>query len=85
MVGSVLMQRMQEEGDFDLIRETTFFSTSQVGEPAPLFGGNQGHLVDAFDLDALREMDVIITCQGGGLYQQGLWALAGVRLVGLLD
>ncbi len=66
MVGSVLMQRMQEEGDFDLIRETTFFSTSQVGEPAPLFGGNQGHLVDAFDLDALREMDVIITCQGGG-------------------
>ncbi|MBT58506.1 MAG: aspartate-semialdehyde dehydrogenase, partial [Acidiferrobacteraceae bacterium] len=36
MVGSVLMQRMQEEGDFDLIRETTFFSTSQVGEPAPL-------------------------------------------------
>lgn len=65
MVGSVLMQRMQEQGDFDLIKEPTFFSTSQVGEPSPPFGGSQGHLMDAFDLDALGEMDIIITCQGG--------------------
>lgn len=64
MVGSVLMQRMQEERDFDLIRPV-FFSTSQHGQAAPTLGGQQGVLQDAYDLDALRALDIIITCQGG--------------------
>ncbi|MBJ7223034.1 MULTISPECIES: aspartate-semialdehyde dehydrogenase [unclassified Brenneria] len=64
MVGSVLMQRMVEERDFDMIRPV-FFSTSQHGEPAPALGGQQGVLQDAYNLDALRALDIIITCQGG--------------------
>ncbi|RAT15184.1 MULTISPECIES: aspartate-semialdehyde dehydrogenase [Lonsdalea] len=64
MVGSVLMQRMVEERDFDAIRPI-FFSTSQHGQPAPAFGGQQGILQDAYDLEALRALDIIITCQGG--------------------
>lgn len=64
MVGSVLMQRMQEENDFADIAPT-FFTTSQVGGRAPLIGGASGVLQDAHDLDALSEMDVILTCQGG--------------------
>lgn len=61
MVGSVLMQRMQEEGDLALI-EPVFFSTSQVGQPAP-FGG--GTLLDAKDPAAFEGLDAVITCQGG--------------------
>lgn len=65
MVGSVLMQRMQEEGDFDLI-QPVFFTTSQKGQAAPQFGGkDSGLLEDAFDIDTLKTLDVIITCQGG--------------------
>ena len=65
MVGSVLMQRMQEEGDFDLI-QSTFFTTSQKGLPAPDFAGKDaGLLEDAFDIESLKAQDVIITCQGG--------------------
>ncbi|NVK39367.1 MAG: aspartate-semialdehyde dehydrogenase [Gammaproteobacteria bacterium] len=65
MVGSVLMQRMQEEGDFALINPV-FFTTSQKGLPAPDFAGKDaGVLEDAFDVDALKAQDVIITCQGG--------------------
>jgi len=64
MVGSVLMQRMVEERDFDAIRPV-FFSTSQHGQAAPAFGGQQGTLQDASDLEALRALDIIITCQGG--------------------
>ncbi|GAA6133504.1 aspartate-semialdehyde dehydrogenase [Oceaniserpentilla sp. 4NH20-0058] len=65
MVGSVLMQRMQEEGDFDLINPV-FFTTSQKGLPAPDFAGKDaGLLEDAFDVNALKAQDVIITCQGG--------------------
>ncbi|AWV46568.1 aspartate-semialdehyde dehydrogenase [Hafnia alvei] len=64
MVGSVLMQRMIEERDFDAIRPV-FFSTSQHGEPAPTFTGQQGTLQDAYDIDALKALDIIITCQGG--------------------
>ena len=65
MVGSVLMQRMQEEKDFDLIKPT-FFTTSQKGLPAPDYAGkDSGVLEDAFDVDALKQQDVIITCQGG--------------------
>jgi aspartate-semialdehyde dehydrogenase len=61
MVGSVLMQRMQEENDLAGI-EPVFFSTSQAGQAAPL---GAGILKPADDLDALRQLDVIITCQGG--------------------
>lgn len=65
MVGSVLMQRMQEEKDFDLI-EPVFFTTSQKGQPAPDFAGKDcGLLEDAYDIDALKAQDAIITCQGG--------------------
>ncbi|WP_420299561.1 aspartate-semialdehyde dehydrogenase [Edwardsiella tarda] len=64
MVGSVLMQRMSEERDFDAIRPL-FFSTSQHGQPAPTIAGHRGTLQDACDIDALKAMDIIITCQGG--------------------
>ena len=63
MVGSVLMQRMQAEGDFALI-EAQFFSTSNAGGEAPGYSGS-GTLVDAYDLSRLGEMDAIVTCQGG--------------------
>ncbi|NUU65681.1 aspartate-semialdehyde dehydrogenase [Enterobacteriaceae bacterium BIT-l23] len=65
MVGSVLMQRMQEERDFDAIRPV-FFSTSQTGQAAPAFAGNVGStLQNAYDLEALKALDIIVTCQGG--------------------
>lgn len=64
MVGSVLMQRMQQEGDFDLI-EPVFFTTSQAGQAAPKLGNGASMLQDAADIDALAAMDVIISCQGG--------------------
>ena len=64
MVGSVLMQRMVEERDFDAIRPV-FFSTSQFGQAAPAFGSHTGTLQDAFNLDALKALDIIVTCQGG--------------------
>ncbi|NEX15363.1 MAG: aspartate-semialdehyde dehydrogenase [Halochromatium sp.] len=65
MVGSVLMDRMREENDFALIPEARFFSTSQQGEPGPDVGQGAQALLDAYDLDALAGMDVIVTCQGG--------------------
>lgn len=65
MVGSVLMQRMVEENDFALI-EPFYFTTSSVGGKAPNFGGKEAPaLLDANSVDALKNMDVIITCQGG--------------------
>lgn len=65
MVGSVLLQRMQEEGDFDHIKPV-FFTTSQAGSMGPAVGAHQPHaLLDAHDLDHLAEMDVIVSCQGG--------------------
>ena len=64
MVGSVLMDRMQAEGDFDLI-EPLFFSTSNAGAAAPAMAKNEKKLFDANDLDALKRCDVIITAQGG--------------------
>lgn len=64
MVGSVLLQRMAEEGDFDNINPV-FFTTSQHGGVAPNYGQQQGTLQDAFDLDGLKELEVIISCQGG--------------------
>ncbi|MDB5810703.1 MAG: asd [Betaproteobacteria bacterium] len=64
MVGSVLMQRMQAERDFDHI-EPVFFTTSQVGGKGPAIGRETAPLKDASSIDALKAMDVIITCQGG--------------------
>lgn len=65
MVGSVLMQRMVEERDFDTIRPV-FFSTSQAGKAAPAFAGvNGGALQNASDLEALKALDIIVSCQGG--------------------
>lgn len=65
MVGSVLMQRMREEGDFALV-EPTFFSTSNAGGAGPHVDGiGQTTCRDAFDIGALKALDVIITCQGG--------------------
>lgn len=64
MVGSVLMQRMHEEDDFASI-DASFFSTSQAGQAGPVIGGQSSTLVDAHDISALSEMDVILTCQGG--------------------
>jgi aspartate-semialdehyde dehydrogenase len=64
MVGSVLMERMRAEGDFDQI-ESTFFTTSNVGGAGPAIGKPVGALKDANDIAALAKHDVIITCQGG--------------------
>jgi aspartate-semialdehyde dehydrogenase len=64
MVGSVLMQRMQEEGDFALI-EPLFFSTSDAGGQAPSMAKNEPTLQDAHDIQALQRCDIVITCQGG--------------------
>ena len=61
MVGSVLMDRMHQEGDFEHF-EPVFFSTSNAGGKAPLGGQPLG---DANDLKALAELDVILSCQGG--------------------
>lgn len=64
MVGSVLMDRMEAEGDFDLI-EPVFFSTSNAGGRAPRQARNEATLKDAYDIEALRRCDIIITAQGG--------------------
>ena len=64
MVGSVLMERMQAEGDFAHI-EPVFFSTSNAGGTAPSMAKNETKLFDAFDIDALKRCDIVITAQGG--------------------
>jgi aspartate-semialdehyde dehydrogenase len=65
MVGSVLMQRMQAEGDFALI-EPMFFSTSNAGGDAPAgLAKNESKLHDANDIAALKRCDIVITAQGG--------------------
>ena len=64
MVGSVLMDRMQAEGDFGLI-EPVFFSTSNAGGKAPAMAKNEATLKDAHDIDALKKCDIIVTAQGG--------------------
>jgi aspartate-semialdehyde dehydrogenase len=65
MVGSVLMERMRQEGDFAQVPEPVFFSTSQVGQPGPDVGRPVAPLADAMDLTALAGLDVLVTCQGG--------------------
>ena len=64
MVGSVLMDRMQAEKDFELI-EPVFFSTSNAGGTAPAMAKNETRLLDGNDIQALKACDIIITCQGG--------------------
>jgi aspartate-semialdehyde dehydrogenase len=64
MVGSVLMDRMTQEKDFDLI-EPVFFSTSDAGGKAPAMAKNETTLKDAKDIAALKKCEIIITCQGG--------------------
>jgi aspartate-semialdehyde dehydrogenase len=64
MVGSVLMQRVQAEGDFAHC-ETQFFSTSNAGGAAPQVPGAHATLADAHDLKALARCDIILTAQGG--------------------
>ena len=90
MVGSVLMQRMQQENDFEKI-EPVFFSTSQAGQPGPDIGKPVSNLQDAHDISALAQQDIIISCQGGdytsAVYQklrdsgwQGYWIDAASSL-----
>jgi aspartate-semialdehyde dehydrogenase len=64
MVGSVLVQRMREERDFDLV-DPVFFSTSQAGATAPEIGKRVPTVKDANDVHELTAMDVLISCQGG--------------------
>src|SRR3989337_522248 len=64
MVGSVLVQRMREERDFDHI-EPVFFSTSQAGGKGPVIGKPTDAVKDAMQIAELKELPVIISCQGG--------------------
>src|SRR5436190_1255202 len=64
MVGSVLVQRMREERDFEHV-EPTFFSTSQAGGKGPVIGKDAGPVKDATDIAALKSLPVIVSCQGG--------------------
>jgi aspartate-semialdehyde dehydrogenase len=64
MVGSVLVQRMREERDFDHL-EPVFFSTSQAGGKGPEIGKATGPVGNAKDLAALKSLPVIVSCQGG--------------------
>jgi len=64
MVGSVLVQRMREERDFDHL-EPVFFSTSRVGGKGPAIGKESEPVKDAKDIAALKALPVIVSCQGG--------------------
>ena len=64
MVGSVLVERMRDEGDFALI-DPEFFSTSQAGAAAPAVARGSTTVADANDLDALARCDILVSCQGG--------------------
>ncbi|MDN5753990.1 MAG: aspartate-semialdehyde dehydrogenase, partial [Nitrosospira sp.] len=64
MVGSVLVQRMREEIVFAVV-EPVFFTTSQKGGRGPDIGREISPLKDAYDIDELKTMDILISCQGG--------------------
>ena len=66
MVGSVLLQRMEGEQDFDGSFEAVYFSTSQIGGQGP----SGAALRDAFEISALSAMDILVTCQGGAYTQE---------------
>lgn len=72
MVGSVLLQRMSQEGDFAGLNPT-FFSTSNPGGAGPDVGGGPTELADAWSVDALSHNEVVISCQGGA-YTDGIYA-----------
>jgi len=79
MVGSVLIDRMKEEDDFKDF-ESFFFTTSQKGESAPFFPNGYETLLDAFDINELKKMDILLSCQGGdytkavyGKLREGGW------------
>jgi aspartate-semialdehyde dehydrogenase len=69
MVGSVLLERMRAEADFDLI-EPVFFSTSNAGGAAPADAKNENKLFDAYDIAALKRCEIVITAQGGEYTKQ---------------
>lgn len=71
MVGSVLLDRMRSEGDWDGL-QPLFYSTSQVGDPAPDVGVAAEPLLDAYDVAALARNQAIVTCQGGDYTKQVL-------------
>lgn len=64
MVGSVLMQRMLDENDFSKF-QPVFFSTSNAGGAAPRWADGAGPLQDAYDIEALKKLPIIVTAQGG--------------------
>lgn len=74
MVGSVLLERLRDEGDFAAM-EPVFFSTSQAGQAAPDVGVEVPELQDAYDLTVLKSLDIIVTCQGGDYTKQVFPAL----------
>ena len=69
MVGSVLVERMSAEKDFDVC-EPLFFSTSQAGGRGPDIGRDTAPVANAMDLDTLRKLEVVISCQGGEYTQR---------------
>ena len=64
MVGSVLMQRMRDENDFSLF-QPVFFSTSNAGGKAPAWADGAGPLQNAYDIETLKKLPIIVTAQGG--------------------
>ena len=64
MVGSVLLERMRTEKDFDVV-EPTFFSTSQAGAASPDIGRRVGPVEDAHDIEALARLPILVSAQGG--------------------
>lgn len=78
MVGSVLCERMEQEADFEKY-ENYFFTTSQVGKAAPKWATVEKSLLNAFDIQSLKKMDVIITCQGSGYTEK---VLSDLRIQG---
>ncbi len=71
MVGSVLLERMRAENDFDGLA-TTFYTTSQVGQAGPDVGSGSSELADAYDIATLRQHDAIVSCQGADYTKQVL-------------
>jgi len=82
MVGSVLMQRMRDENDFALI-DPVFFSTSNAGGAAPSWADGAGPLQNAYDIDALKKLPIIVTAQGGDYTTEVYPKLRGAGWTGL--
>jgi len=76
MVGSVLMERMLAENDFNGF-EPLFFTTSQVGQKGPAIGLDIPPLEDAFNIEKLTTMDIVVSCQGGGYTEKAYTELRG--------